>query len=79
MIPPAISVDILSDRTETIRASVEDVEFTLAHHHRPRGAGDPPVPAQSARHGDPGLVVPLSLLGAAAVMYSPDSASTISR
>ena len=27
--PPAISVDILSDRTETIRASVDDVEFTL--------------------------------------------------
>src|SRR5262249_26707142 len=27
--PPAISVDILSDRTETIRASVDDVQFTL--------------------------------------------------
>ncbi len=28
-IPPAIKLDILSDRTETIRASVNDVEFTL--------------------------------------------------
>ena len=27
--PPAIKVDILSDRTQTIRASVEDVQFTL--------------------------------------------------
>ena len=50
VIPPAVTVDILSDRTATIRASVEDVEFTLGHHHRPRGSGDPPVPAQSARH-----------------------------
>jgi multidrug efflux pump subunit AcrB len=28
-IPPAIKVDILSDRTTTIRASVDDVQFTL--------------------------------------------------
>jgi multidrug efflux pump len=28
-IPPAVKVSILSDRTETIRASVEDVQFTL--------------------------------------------------
>jgi len=28
-IPPAIKVDILSDRTQTIRAAVEDVQFTL--------------------------------------------------
>jgi hydrophobe/amphiphile efflux-1 (HAE1) family protein len=28
-IPPAVKVDIISDRTETIRASVSDVEFTL--------------------------------------------------
>jgi len=29
MIPPTIQVDILADRTETIRASVKDVQFTL--------------------------------------------------
>jgi len=28
-IPPAIKVNIISDRTETIRASVDDVQFTL--------------------------------------------------
>ena len=28
-IPPAVKVDILSDRTQTIRASVSDVQFTL--------------------------------------------------
>jgi HAE1 family hydrophobic/amphiphilic exporter-1 len=28
-IPPAIHIDILSDRTQTIRAAVEDVQFTL--------------------------------------------------
>jgi HAE1 family hydrophobic/amphiphilic exporter-1 len=29
-LPPAIKIDILSDRTQTIRASVHDVQFTLA-------------------------------------------------
>jgi hydrophobe/amphiphile efflux-1 (HAE1) family protein len=28
-IPPAIKVDVVSDRTETIRASISDVQFTL--------------------------------------------------
>ncbi|HEV7877631.1 multidrug efflux RND transporter permease subunit [Bradyrhizobium sp.] len=28
-IPPAIKVDVISDRTQTIRAAVEDVQFTL--------------------------------------------------
>ena len=28
-IPPAIKLDVLSDRTQTIRASVDDVQFTL--------------------------------------------------
>ncbi|MGR9946688.1 efflux RND transporter permease subunit, partial [Escherichia coli] len=28
-IPPAVKVDILSDRTTTIRASISDVQFTL--------------------------------------------------
>jgi len=28
-IPPTIKVSILSDRTQTIRASVSDVQFTL--------------------------------------------------
>src|SRR5438876_11363926 len=28
-IPPAIKIDLISDRTTTIRAAVEDVQFTL--------------------------------------------------
>jgi len=28
-IPPAIKIEIISDRTQTIRAAVEDVQFTL--------------------------------------------------
>ncbi len=28
-IPPSVKVTVLTDRTETIRASVEDVQFTL--------------------------------------------------
>jgi hydrophobe/amphiphile efflux-1 (HAE1) family protein len=69
VIPPAVSVDILSDRTETIRASVKDVEFTL-------GLTIVLVVLvillflRNLRVTViPGLVVPLSLLGATAVMY----------
>jgi hydrophobe/amphiphile efflux-1 (HAE1) family protein len=68
VIPQAISVDILSDRTETIRASVDDVEFTL-------GLTICLVVLvillflRNLRVTlIPGLVVPLSLLGALAVM-----------
>jgi hydrophobe/amphiphile efflux-1 (HAE1) family protein len=69
VIPPAISVDILSDRTETIRASVDDVEFTLGL----TIALVVLVILLFLRNLRvtviPGLVVPLSLLGALAVMY----------
>ena len=70
MIPPAVTVDLLSDRTTTIRASVEDVEFTLAITIGLvflvillflRNLRVTVIPS---------LVVPLSLLGAAAVMYA---------
>jgi hydrophobe/amphiphile efflux-1 (HAE1) family protein len=69
VIPPAVTVDILSDRTETIRTSVGDVEFTL-------GLTIVLVVLvillflRNVRVTViPGLVVPLSLLGAIAVMY----------
>jgi hydrophobe/amphiphile efflux-1 (HAE1) family protein len=69
VIPPAVSVDILSDRTETIRTSVKDVEFTL-------GLTIALVVLvillflRSVRVTViPSLVVPLSLLGATTVMY----------
>jgi HAE1 family hydrophobic/amphiphilic exporter-1 len=68
-IPPAIRLDIAQDRTQTINASVHDVEFTLVL------TGllvigvififlrD--VPATVI----PGLTVPLAILGTAAAMY----------
>jgi hydrophobe/amphiphile efflux-1 (HAE1) family protein len=68
-IPPAVSVDILSDRTETIRASVDDVQFTLGLTIGLvflvillflRNLRVTLIPS---------LVVPLSLLGALTVMY----------
>src|SRR5262249_36367800 len=67
--PPAISVAFLSDRTETIRASVDDVQFTLGLTIALvvlvillflRNLRVTLIPA---------TVVPLSLLGALAVMY----------
>ena len=49
-IPPDIHVKVLSDRTTTIRASVDDVQFTLLLDHRPGRDGHLRVPAQ--RLGD---------------------------
>ncbi len=52
-IPPTIHVFSIVDRTQTIRASVSDVEFTLMLLHRPRRDGDLPVPAQPVGHHHP--------------------------
>ena len=46
----ASNLDIVYDRSESIRESVNDVKFTLAADDRPGGAGDLPVPAQRLRH-----------------------------
>jgi HAE1 family hydrophobic/amphiphilic exporter-1 len=68
-IPPAVKVGIISDRTQTIRASVHDVEFTLlltvvlvvmVIFIFLRN-----VPATVI----PGVTVPLAILGTAAAMY----------
>ncbi len=68
-IPPAVKVGIISDRTQTIRASVEEVEFTLVLTIALvvmvififlRN-----VPATVI----PGVTIPLAILGTAAVMY----------
>ena len=67
--PPAIQVEILSDRTQTIRASVEDVEFTLL---LTIGlvVGVIFVFLRSFwATVIPSVTVPLSLLGACALMY----------
>ncbi|HKA72921.1 MAG TPA: multidrug efflux RND transporter permease subunit [Xanthobacteraceae bacterium] len=69
IIPPGMKVDTIVDRTQTIRASVADVEFTLALTIGLvvlvillflRNLRATLIPA---------VVVPLSLLGATAVMY----------
>ena len=44
---------ILSDRTETVRASVEDVRVHAGPHHRPRRRGHLRLPAQRARDDHP--------------------------
>ncbi len=68
-IPQAIQVSIMSDRTQTIRASVKDVEFTLLL----TGFLVIAVIFVFLRNVRatiiPGLTVPLSILGTAAVMY----------
>ena len=68
-VPPSVKVDIVANRTTTIKASVEDVEFTLALTIALvvmviflflRSAWATIIP---------GVTVPLSLLGTAAMMY----------
>ena len=53
-IPAAIRMQVVTDRTETIRASVHDVEFHAGTLHRPRRVRHLPVPAQRPRHHHPG-------------------------
>ena len=77
--PQGIKTSIVLDRTTTIRASVDDVERTLAiavvlvvlvvffFLRNPRATIIPSV------------AVPVSLIGTFAVMYLADSASTICR
>jgi HAE1 family hydrophobic/amphiphilic exporter-1 len=68
-IPQAIHVSIMSDRTQTIRASVNDVEFTLIL------TGILVVAVIFVFLRDipatiiPGVTVPLAIMGTAAVMY----------
>ena len=67
--PPAINVDILSDRTQTIRASVEDVEFTLLLTIALVVAVIFVFLRNFWATVIPSVTVPLSLLGACALMY----------
>ena len=53
-LPPAVQVTVLTDRTTTIRASVEDVQFELLLDDRARRHGHLPLPAHAADHDDPG-------------------------
>ena len=49
-LPKSVQVSILTDRTNTIRASVEDVQFELMLTIGAGGDGDLPVPAQRCGH-----------------------------
>jgi HAE1 family hydrophobic/amphiphilic exporter-1 len=68
-IPQAMHISVISDRTQTIRASVKDVEFTLIL------TGVLVVAVIFVFLRDlpatliPGVTVPLAILGTAAVMY----------
>ena len=57
-LPAAVHIDVMSDRTTTIRASISDVEFELGLAIVPGRARDLRLPAQRARDPDPKLVGP---------------------
>ena len=67
--PPTLNVDILSDRTQTIRASVEDVQFTLLLTIGLVVAVIFVFLRTFWATVIPSVTVPLSLLGACALMY----------
>ena len=68
-IPPAINVAVLQDRTGTIRASVRDVEFTLALTVFLVVLVILLFLRNLWATAIPGITVPLALLGSAATMY----------
>jgi multidrug efflux pump len=68
-LPPAIEVRVLSDRTETVRASVDDVQFTLVLTIALVVAVIYLFLRSLRATIIPGLAVPLSLIGTFGVMY----------
>ena len=69
VIPPAVKVDTILDRTQTIRASVRDVQFTLALTIALVVMVIFLFLRNVAATVIPSITVPLSLLGATAAMY----------
>ncbi len=69
MLPQGVDVTILSDRTETVRASVEDVEFTLVLTIGLVVAVIFVFLRDLRATVIPGVAVPLSLVGTFGVMY----------
>ena len=68
-LPSSVNVAVLTDRTMTIRASVDDVQFELMLTVALVVHGHVPVPAERLGHGHPSVAVPLSLIGTFGVMY----------
>src|SRR4029078_11576767 len=69
VLPQGIEVKILSDRTETVRASVEDVQFTLLLTIGLVVAVIFVFLRDLRATVIPGVAVPLSLVGTFGVMY----------
>jgi HAE1 family hydrophobic/amphiphilic exporter-1 len=67
-LPPSIKVDVVSDRTQTIRASVADVQLRYCSRSR-WWLRDLSLPAKAGATVIPAIAVPLSLVGTFAVMY----------
>jgi hydrophobe/amphiphile efflux-1 (HAE1) family protein len=72
VIPPGMQIDTIVDRTQTIRASVHDVEFTLALTIGLVVMVIFLFLRNLRATVIPGITVPLALLGATAVMYLLD-------
>ncbi len=68
-IPPAVKIGVVSDRTQTIRASVEDVEFTLVLTIVLVVVVIFIFLRNVAATVIPSLTVPLAIMGTAAAMY----------
>ncbi len=68
-IPPSVKVNVLADRTQTIRASVKDVEFTLLLSIALVVAVIFVFLRSVTVTVIPSITVPLAILGTAAVMY----------
>ena len=69
-IPPSVELTIAFDASESIKASISDVEVHPDPDGLPGGDGDFHLPAQPV--GDqliPGVAVPLSIIGTFAAMY----------
>jgi HAE1 family hydrophobic/amphiphilic exporter-1 len=76
-IPAAVRIDTLYDRSVSIRASVNDVKFTLFD-HRAGHHGDLRLPAQPSATIIPGAL-PMSIIGTFSVMYCSATVSTTCR
>ena len=68
--PAGVNIDVLYDRSESIRESVDEVQVHSGARPGAGRDGDLPLPAQRARRRIiPSLALPMSIIGTFAVMY----------
>ena len=70
LLPSGMALDIVNDRTDTIRASIADVEFTLVIAHRSGGHGRVLVLAHVRATIIAGISLPLSIVATFATMWA---------